>query len=216
MIQVHKLTFNPFQENTYVLSDETKECIIIDPGCYEKVERDHLQQFIEGNGLKPVKLVNTHCHIDHVLGNYFVSEQWGLELWMNELDIPTLNAIQNYADLYGLGGYQLSPQPSHFLNGGDKLTFGNSSLDVIFGPGHAPGHLAFYSAEDKFVINGDILFQGSFGRVDLPGGDFATLKKTILEKMFALPDDTVVYTGHGAETTIGTEKESNPIRWMEL
>ena len=216
MIKVHKLTFNPFQENTYILSDETSECIIIDPGCYDQSEKDRLASYIEEKGLKPVKLVNTHCHIDHVLGNYFVSKHWDLELWMNENDLGTLNNIPNYAELYGFGAYQQSPQPTHFLKDGDKLSFGNSSLDVIFGPGHCPGHLAFYSAEGKFVINGDILFHGSFGRVDLPGGDFNTLKDSILNKLFLLPDDTLVYSGHGGETTIGAEKEANPITWMEM
>jgi len=216
MISVHKFTFNPFQENTYVLSDETGECIVIDPGCYEKGEKDLLADYIASKGLKPVKLVNTHCHIDHILGNYFVSKKWNLELWMNDEGLGTLHKVESYAGLYGFEGYQISPDPTHNLSEGDKLTFGNSSLDIIYGPGHCPGHLAFYSAEDKFVINGDILFQGSFGRVDLPGGDFDTLKKTIIEKMFVLPDDTLVYTGHGDETTIGVERQTNPINWMEM
>ena len=161
-------------------------------------------------------MLNTHCHIDHVLGNYFVAKEWGLELGMHEADVMTLKNIPNYAELYGFGGYQLSPDPAYFINEGDVVEFGNSSLDVLFGPGHAPGHIAFYSIEEKFIINGDILFQGSFGRVDLPGGDFQTLKKTILEKMFALPDDMLVYTGHGPETTIGSEKRTNPINYMEM
>lgn len=216
MMRVHKLTYNPFQENTYVIADETNECIIIDPGCYERHEQEHLKQFINENNLKPVKLLNTHCHIDHVLGNYFVAKEWGLELGMHEADVITLKNIPNYAELYGFGGYQLSPDPAYFITEGDVVEFGNSSLDVLFGPGHAPGHIAFYSIEEKFIINGDILFQGSFGRVDLPGGDFQTLKKTILEKMFALPNDMLVYTGHGPETTIGSEKRTNPINYMEM
>lgn len=216
MIKVDKLTFNPFQENTYVLSDETGEAVIIDPGCYDRSEQQHLTDFISARGLKPVKLVNTHCHIDHVLGNFFVAKHYGLELGIHALDLPTLNAIPNYASLYGFEGYQLSPEPAYFLDESQQLVFGQSSLSIIFGPGHAPGHIAFYSAADKFVINGDILFQGSFGRVDLPGGSFAVLKRTILEKMFALPEDTLVYSGHGPETTIGQEKRSNPIRFMEM
>ncbi|MCB9222802.1 MAG: MBL fold metallo-hydrolase [Crocinitomicaceae bacterium] len=215
-MQVHKLTYNPFQENTYIISDETNECVIIDPGCYSREEQDHLKLYVANNELKPVKLINTHCHIDHVLGNYFVSKEWGLDLGMNEHDIPTLTSIPNYAGLYGFEGYQLSPEPSYFINEGDKVTFGNSELDVIFGPGHAPGHLAFYSLVDDFVINGDILFQGSFGRVDLPGGDFQTLKQTILEKMFRLPETMTVFCGHGPETTIGQEKATNPINWMQM
>jgi hydroxyacylglutathione hydrolase len=216
MMRVHKITYNPFQENTYIISDETNECVIIDPGCYTKKEQEHLLLYVEENQLKPVKLLNTHCHIDHVLGNYFVHKQWDLELGMHEDDLVTLKNIPNYASLYGFEGYQLSPEPSYYINEGDKVAFGNSELEVLFGPGHAPGHIAFYSIEDNFVVNGDILFQGSFGRVDLPGGDFQTLKKTILEKMFKLPENMTVYCGHGPETEIGIEKKSNPIQWMEM
>ncbi len=216
MIKVHKLTYNPFQENTYILSDETKEAVIIDPGCYERAEQNHLVQYIEANNLKPVMLINTHCHIDHVLGNAFVASKYNLPLGIHKEDLVTLNSIPNYAHVYGFEGYQLSPDPAYFLEEGQEIKFGNSSLKIIFGPGHAPGHVAFFSAADKFVINGDILFSGSFGRVDLPGGNFQTLKKTILEKMFALPDDTIVYCGHGPETKIGIEKKTNPIRYAEF
>ncbi len=216
MIKVHKLTYNPFQENTYILSDESHEAVIIDPGCYERTEQNHLVQYIDAHKLKPVMLINTHCHIDHVLGNSFVAAKYNLRLGIHKEDLVTLNSIPNYAHLYGFDGYQLSPDPSYFLEEGQDIKFGNSELKIIFGPGHAPGHVAFFSAADKFVINGDILFSGSFGRVDLPGGNFQTLKKTILEKMFALPDDTIVYCGHGPETTIGAEKKTNPIRYAEL
>jgi len=211
MIKVHKLTFNPFQENMYILSDETNEAVIIDPGCYERSEKRELVEYIVKNGLKPVKLVNTHCHLDHILGNAFVAETYGLELGIHKDDVVTLHMGPRSAHMYGFTAYQLSPDPAYFLDETQKLTVGNSSLAIIFGPGHAPGHIAFFSAEDKFVINGDILFRGSFGRYDLPGGDVKILKKTIVEKMFALPDDTVVYCGHGPETTIGQEKKSNPI-----
>lgn len=211
MIQIKKLTFNPFQENTYILFDETKECVIIDPGCYTKAEQQMLVDFISENELKPVKLLNTHCHIDHVLGNYFVSKTYNLDLGVHELDVVTLNAVSTYSHLYGFEAYQLSPKPSYFLNEGDLIKFGNSTLEVIFCPGHAPGHVVFYNSDQQFVINGDVLFQGSFGRVDLPGGDFNTLKNSIINKMFNLPDEVVVYTGHGGETTIGTEKKYNPI-----
>jgi hydroxyacylglutathione hydrolase len=216
MIKVHKLTYNPFQENTYILSDDSHEAVIIDPGCYERAEQNHLVHYIEANNLKPVMLINTHCHIDHVLGNAFVAGEYNLPLGIHKEDLITLNSIPNYAHLYGFDGYQLSPEPAYFLAEGQEIKFGNSALKIIFGPGHAPGHVAFFSAEDKFVINGDILFKGSFGRVDLPGGNFQILKKTILEKMFALPDDTIVYCGHGPETTIGDEKKTNPIRYAEL
>jgi len=213
MIEIKKMTFNPFQENTYVLFDETKECIIIDPGCYEKNEDETLKRFIESKGLKPVKLVNTHGHIDHVLGNFFISEEYRVDLYAHEKIVDQLKTIPNYSQLYGLSAYKMSPQPKHYLKGGDKLTFGNSELEVLFCPGHAPDHVVFYSFKQNFVINGDVLFHGSYGRVDLPGGDFNTLKDSITKKMFVLPHETVVYCGHGGETTIGREKKSNPINY---
>lgn len=211
MIEIQKMTFNPFQENTYILYDETKECIIIDPGCYEKHEEKQLVDYIESKDLKPIKLVNTHGHIDHVLGNSFVSKTFGLDLYAHKRIIGQLEAIPNYSKMYGFTAYKMSPEPKHFLAEGDKLTFGNSELDIIFCPGHAPDHIVFYNPAQKFVINGDVLFQGSYGRVDLPGGDMATLKESITKKMFALPGETVVYCGHGGETTIGIEKKTNPI-----
>lgn len=211
MIKIAKFTFNPFSENTFVLFDETKECVIIDPGCHSQEEKDHLKGFIEEEGLKPVKLINTHCHVDHVFGNYFVSKTWNLELGIHKLDLPTLELVPRSCAMYGIKGYELSPEPGYFFDEGDKIKFGESELEIIFGPGHAPGHVAFYAPEDGFVVNGDILFQGSFGRYDLPGGDLEVLKKTITEKMFALPDETIVLCGHGGETTIGHEKTTNPI-----
>lgn len=211
MIQIAKFTFNPFQENTFVLYDETKECVIVDPGCHNAAEKKVLTDFIVENELKPVRLLNTHCHVDHVLGNYFVSKKYGLELGMHELDIPVLAFVPQACALYGIPGYELSPDAGYYIKEGDKLSFGKSELEVIFGPGHAPGHCAFYAPSDGFVVNGDILFKGSYGRYDLPGGDFETLKHTITQKMFALPGDTLVLCGHGEETTIGDEKKSNPI-----
>lgn len=211
MIQIKKFTFNPFQENTYILFDETKECVVIDPGCYEKHEEDELMQFISQNDLKPVRLLNTHCHIDHILGNQMVANTYGLGLEIHKEDLVTLKSVVNYAHVYGFQNYKESPDPVRFLEDDDEVSFGNSSLKVIFGPGHAPGHVAFYSENDAFVVNGDILFAGSFGRVDLPGGSMDVLRTTILNKMFHLPEDTVVYCGHGPETTIGKEKVSNMI-----
>lgn len=208
-IQVHTFTFNGFQENTYILSDSEKNCVIIDPGCYTREEQMELIDFIEDNGFFPLALLNTHAHIDHVLGNAFVHRNFGVKSYLHPLDIPTLQAVSNYAHLYGFEGYVPSPEPDVLLNEGDKLIFGGIELEVIFTPGHAPGHVVFYNAENGFVINGDVLFSGSFGRVDLPGGDLDTLKATIFEKMFRLPEETVVYCGHGPETTIGKEKRTN-------
>lgn len=211
MITIQKFTFNAFQENTYVLSDEKGVCVIIDPGCYDRNEERILTSYIESNELKPVALLNTHAHIDHILGNQFVCSQYSIDHYLHEKDLPTLKAVESYAHAYGFTGYKPSPEPSHFLHHGEELIFGSIRLKVLFTPGHCPGHVVFFQPEERFVINGDVLFQGSFGRVDLPGGDMETLKESIFNTMFNLPDDTVVYCGHGPETTIGTEKRFNYI-----
>ncbi len=210
-MHIQKFIFNDFQENTLVISDDEKNCVIVDPGCYYPEERFELEQYIAQNDLKPLALLNTHCHIDHILGNAWLLGQYNLPFYMHEKDLVTLNAVPSYAPMYGFVGFEPSPQPSHLVNHGDVLSFGKMTFQVLFGPGHAPGHVAFYSAENHVVINGDILFKGSFGRFDLPNGDLNALKKTITQVMFSLPDDTVVYCGHGPETTIGAEKRSNPI-----
>jgi hydroxyacylglutathione hydrolase len=212
-MQVYKLTYNPFQENMYVISDEHKNCVIIDPGCYFREEEKHLLDFLKEYQLKPVALLNTHAHLDHIMGNQFVKQHFNIDLYLHPDDKPTFAMAEKSAQLYGLDQFKASPEPDKWLEDGQLLEFGSLTFEVILGPGHAPGHVAFYNAEKKFVINGDILFQGSYGRVDLPGGNMAQLKKTITERMFTLPDDTVVYTGHGGETTIGEEKLSNPILW---
>ncbi len=210
-LRVHTLPYNPFQENTYIVSDERNHAVIIDPGCYTSEEKNHLKATVADLGLKIVALLNTHCHIDHVLGNAFVKRQYKVPFYMHKDELPTLNAVPNYAHLYGFEGYELSPQPEHLVEDGQELRFGDMAFKVIFGPGHAPGHIAFYNAENNILLGGDILFKGSFGRVDLPGGDLETLKKTIHERMFTLPSETIVYPGHGPSTTIGEEKTSNYI-----
>lgn len=209
MIQVQNFVFNAFMENTYVLYDDSKEAIIIDPGCYEQQERDELAAFISENGLKVVKLINTHCHIDHVLGNQFVKDKYGVSLTIHELDEATLKSVEVYAPAYGFNNFESSEADDYFEEGDDVL-FGQSSLKVFFAPGHAPGHVILVNEEQNICMGGDVLFDGSIGRTDLPGGDFDTLIKSIHEKLFVLGDDTVVYSGHGGTTTIGKEKVSNP------
>ena len=203
------LTFNPFSENTYLLHDETKECVIVDPGCSTAAEKAKLKQFVEDNGLKVVKLLNTHCHIDHVLGNKFVANTYKVGLEMHEADLPTLRAIPAYAPNYGFTDYE-EVLPSTFLAENDTVSFGNTELKVIFAPGHAPGHIVFYDEKGQNLIAGDVLFQRSIGRTDLPGGDFDTLISSIKTKLFVLPDAVKVYPGHGPATTIGEEKRENP------
>lgn len=209
MLQVRKFTFNPFMENTFVLYDETKECAIIDPGCVEKEEESQLVEFIEGAGLIVKTLINTHCHIDHILGNAFVKRKYNVLLSLHPLEVPVLKAVKTYASNYGFFQYQDS-SPDAFLNEGDTVFIGNQVLHVLFVPGHSPGHIALYHAESKTLIGGDVLFENSIGRADLPGGNFETLIESIHQKFFTLPDDVTVYCGHGSETSIGFEKRTNP------
>lgn len=210
MITIEKFTFNPFQENTYILYDETKECVVIDPGCYGPEEKAQLIDFINQNELIPVQLLNTHCHVDHIQGNYVVARDFDLKLAAHELEIPILEGSPAWGAQYGIRG-DLSPEIQIFLKEGDIVEFGNSELEVIFVPGHSPGHIAFVNHAEKFVINGDVLFKGSFGRYDLPGGNPYVLSHSIQTKLFVLPDDYRVFAGHMDETTIGAEKLTNPI-----
>jgi len=208
MIQVQKFTFSPFAENTYVLFDETKECIIIDPGCYDERERNALAAFISNNSLTPALLVNTHCHLDHIFGNKFVKEQYNIPLHLHHADLPLLENAVDHARVYGLE-MEASPAPDKLIDENDKLTWGNSSMDIVFTPGHSPGSISFIARDEKFVIGGDVLFQQSIGRTDLPGGDFDTLANSIRTELYTLPDDFIVYSGHGPETSIGYEKIYN-------
>ncbi len=206
---IQAFTFNPFSENTYILYDDTKECVIIDPGCSNEHERQELTDFIKEEELKPVKLLNTHCHIDHVFGNTFVAKKYNLGLEMHKEDLQTLHSLPQVSHLYGLDAEE-SIEPTTFLNEGDIVKFGSSSLEILFVPGHSPGSICFVSKDDKFIIGGDVLFHGSIGRTDLPGGDHELLLSGIREKLFLLEDDFAVFSGHGPETSIGFEKKNNP------
>ena len=208
-MEIKKFTFNPFQENTYLLFDETKEAIIIDPGCFNSTEEAILEEYIFENKLKPVRLLNTHAHIDHVLGNKFVADKYELGLELYQSEYPMLEMAKTSADLYGVP-YNESPEPSSYLKEGDQITFGKTTLEVIFVPGHAPDHLVFLNKSQQLLIGGDTLFRGSIGRTDLPGGNHDELLDNIRKKLFTLNEAIVVYSGHGEETTIGEEKKSNP------
>jgi hydroxyacylglutathione hydrolase len=209
MWQIKHFVFSPIQENTYVLYNEADECIIIDPGCYFDDEKNKLQAFIEKSGLTPKMLLNTHCHLDHVFGNKFIAERYGLTLHLHEKEKEVLS----FAPASGLmWGVPFDNYQGEFilLKEGDVVKLGNDELKVIEAPGHSPGHVCFYCEKQNFVIGGDVLFQRSIGRTDLPGGNFDTLIKSIRTKLFVLPDEMVVYSGHGEETTIGEEKKYNP------
>jgi hydroxyacylglutathione hydrolase len=209
MLQVQVFANNPYQENTYLVYDENGQCAIIDPGMYTASEQNVVVNFIRQNNLTPVMLLNTHCHIDHVLGNKFVFDQYGLKPQFHPGELEMLESVIAYAPQMGIR-YEPSPIPDTFLPETGKITLGSSELELIFAPGHSPAHLCFYAPEENFLIGGDVLFLGSIGRTDLPGGNFKQLINNIETKLFILPDDCIVYPGHGADTTIGYEKQYNP------
>lgn len=210
MIQIQTFVFNPFAENTYVLWDETGECVIFDPGCFTQQERSELVRFIEQHRLQPVRLINTHCHIDHVFGNPFVARQWGLGLEIHEGELPVLAHFEQVCKMYGILFSEVQPLPANFIGGGETLSFGNTCLKALYTPGHSPASLSFYCAEGGFVLAGDVLFGESIGRTDLPGGNLETLLNSIRTELFSLPGETIVYPGHGEPTTVRHEKEYNP------
>lgn len=212
---VQSFTFNPFQENTYVIYDETRNAAIIDPGCYDPAEQRLLDQFILQHNLTIKYLLNTHCHIDHVLGNAHVLEKYKVPFLIHQKEEALLRAVKTYSSNYGFQLYH-EALPTGYLTEGDKITFGKTELEVIFLPGHSPGHVGFYHRTDKVILSGDVLFEGSIGRTDLPGGDFNTLVDSIHKKLFILPDDVTVYSGHGDTTTIGEEKNTNPFCALSL
>lgn len=208
-LQVHEFTFNPFQENTYLITATSRECIIIDPGCMEDYEKEELVRYISENGLRPVRLINTHCHIDHILGNAFVSREYQLGLEIHKGEIPVLKAGPTVAGMYGIP-YEVSPEPSSFLEEGEVLVLEGHEMRVLYTPGHSPASICLYHEEGGWMIGGDVLFYESIGRTDLPGGDHQTLLESIRSQLFVLPNDTVVYPGHGQHTTVGYEKMFNP------
>lgn len=210
MASVVSFTFNPFEENTYLVVDDNNECVIFDPGCSDHREKDLLKAYISSEGLKPVRLINTHCHIDHIFGNAFIAETYGLPLEIHEGELQVLNTAPQVAMMYGIPYPDPSPAPGAFIEAGTVIEWGNTRLKVLFTPGHSPASISFYCEEDQFLIAGDVLFYESIGRTDLPGGDHATLLKSIREELFVLDDAVKVYPGHGPGTTIGHEKRHNP------
>ena len=208
MLQIKSFEFSPIQENTYILYNEFNDCIIIDPGCYFDEEKETLSGFIDQAGLKPVMLLNTHCHLDHVFGNKYVAEKYGLTLNIHEGEKQVLDFAPASGLMYNMPFDNYSGE-FKFLKEGDIIRLGEDELKVLFTPGHSPASLSFYSERDGFVISGDVLFYRSIGRTDLPGGNFDTLIKSIRTQLFVLPGETKVYSGHGPATTIGDEKREN-------
>ena len=209
MIKIQKFIFNSFQENTFILYNENNECIIIDAGCYQAHEEDELVDFIESRELKPVRLINTHGHVDHILGVQFISQKYNLPLEIHSGDLRLVEVSDNYGGMYG---FQVKVPTKIETNLVDdmEIKFGDSILKLFHVPGHSPGSMAIYAPKENFVIVGDVLFKGSIGRTDLPGGDYPTLMKSIFNKLLSLDDSVTVFSGHGPETSIGYEKMSNP------
>ncbi len=208
-MNLKRFVFNPFSENTYVIWDDTLECLIVDAGCYEENEENELEDFIINMNLKPVGLILTHCHLDHMAGNQFVYDRWSLLPEINEVELDILKGAPQYGAVFGVP-VKPSPLPVKYLKAGDLYKFGNTILEMISCPGHSPGSLAFYHENSKTLISGDALFRGSIGRTDLPGGNHELLLESIRKNLFTLPDETIVYPGHDSDTTISREKRTNP------
>ena len=208
-MKIFKFVFNPIDVNTYLLADEAGNCAIIDCGCYDKRENEILEKFIKDKNINPVLLLNTHSHLDHVFGNKFILEKYGLKTYSSELDEMNRKSATQHALLFGLTMDE-PPETAGFISDNQIVTFGSEKLLALHVPGHTSGSLAFYSEKNGCVFTGDALFAGSIGRTDLPGGNYDTLIESITTKLFVLPPATVVYPGHGNETSIDKEMKTNP------
>lgn len=209
MLHIKSFTFNPVQENTYVVYNDEKQCCIIDPGCYFSEEEQALKSFITDHGLTPVYLLNTHCHLDHIFGNRFVQKTFNLPLHLHRLEKVVFDFGPASGDKWGFPFDNFDGELI-YMEEGETIKLGTEELHVLFTPGHSPGSVCFYSPAHKFVIGGDVLFNGSVGRTDLPMADFKTLEQSILTRLYTLPADVIVYPGHGSTTTIGDEMKTNP------
>ncbi|MES2775470.1 MAG: MBL fold metallo-hydrolase [Bacteroidota bacterium] len=209
MLHIHSFTFSPIQENTYLLWNDDKDAVIIDPGCYDSYEEQELKSFIDEKGLRPIMLLNTHCHLDHVFGVKWVAATWDLIPHIHAKEQQMMRLAEASGVMYNLP-FKSYSGPFNFLQEGDIIKLGNDELKVLFAPGHSPGHVCFYCKAQDFVIGGDVLFNGSIGRTDLPLGNFETLITSIRTQLLTLPDETKVYSGHGPVTTVGREWNTNP------
>jgi glyoxylase-like metal-dependent hydrolase (beta-lactamase superfamily II) len=209
MIEVRSFTFNPFQENTYLVINGKRQCFIIDPGCYFANEQNELVSAITSGGLKPVRLLNTHCHLDHIFGNNLVDKRFGLRPWMHSLERPLLDRSPEVGIMYNLP-FAASPNPEGYLEDAETIDWDGTEIEVILAPGHSPGSLCFYFPAEGILLGGDVLFRESVGRTDLPGGDAEALERSIRQRLYSLPEEVAVYPGHGPSTTIAHEKRYNP------
>jgi hydroxyacylglutathione hydrolase len=210
MIQIQKFIFNNFIENTYIVwDDESKSACVIDPGCADEAEESVISDFIDQKNLKLRYLINTHCHLDHILGVKFIKEKFNPTYFASEKDLPLLENSETQADLFGIK-LNKPPLPDVFLTEETGILIGETKPKFIYTPGHTPGEYSIYFKEEKFCITGDVLFKGTIGRTDLWGGNYELLMSSIKDKILALPDETIIYAGHGEDTRIGLEKIENP------
>lgn len=208
-MQIKTFVFNPFYENTIILSSEQGNCFIFDPGCYESYEVEELTEYVRMNDLKVKAIINTHCHIDHVLGNSILKSEYKVPLMIPTNEREVFDAVPAYAPQWGITGYQHA-DVDEYMEGDSVMSLDEIQLKLIEVPGHSPGHLMFYMKDEKVIVGGDVLFRESIGRTDLPGGNHDDLLSNIQQKVYILPEDVTVYPGHGPTTTIRHEKQNNP------
>lgn len=209
MMEIASFVMNEFQENTYIVFDETRECVVVDPGCFRPSEQQAIKQFVAENNLKPVALLNTHCHVDHVLGNTFVADTFRIPLYMHEKELFTYDDTARWTALFGIPPLE-RPEQTVFISEKDEIVFGKSTLRIAFTPGHSIGSVSFYNLEEQFALVGDVIFRESIGRTDLAGGNFETLMNSIQSQVMIWPDEMRLLSGHGYETTVGYERKFNP------
>ena len=209
MLNIKSFVFNDFAVNSFIIYDDTKDCIIVDPGCVSEKEQLTISSFIKENNLKPTKLINTHCHVDHVAGNKYIVDTYKIPIYAHKEDSENLANAQRAGELYGMI-IDTPPAVQNFLVQDDTIDVGNSTLKIFHLPGHSKGSIALYSKDAKFIVVGDVIFNGSVGRTDLNGGSLDELMNSIKNKLFKLDDEVTIYSGHGPETTIGNEVRSNP------
>ena len=209
MTNIKIFSVNDFSVNSFVIYDDTSECVLIDPGFFSTGEKEVLDDFLVSNALKPVMLLNTHCHVDHVLGNKFIIDKYKIPLATHKEDESLFKKALEHGKIFGFN-IPAFPPIDKFLSDNDLISFGQSALQVLHVPGHSQGSIAFYCKQSNFVVVGDTLFNGSIGRTDFPEGNYDTLISSIKNKLMVLPGDTVVYPGHGPATTIKNEQNTNP------
>ena len=215
-LEVKSITFGPFSENTFLLWDVSGECVVIDPGCSNTAEQKTIQSFIGTHSLQLKYILNTHCHIDHVWGNRYFKERFKVPLYCPVGEEQNLQMAETSAKLYGIPGFDPSPEPDRWIKAGEQVEFGKIVLETLFTPGHTAGHLSYFNADTKKLFSGDVLFSDSIGRTDFPGGSHSVLMNSIFNVLLPLGDEVAVFSGHGPETTLGREKRSNPFLLQDV